>query len=217
MGARVFDPVTGTWTKVTTVDKTSEDTTKKESSTVSTSAKSDSEDSLVSTSSDSSSPKGTVEKKYNDINYNILNGNVSLLPTPNNLKINCGDTVKISNIGSYLSGKMYVQDREISIDSNGLSLKMTVIKTDFGDTLKVAKSSGNSSKSSKSVSSSGTSDDNSGSKTHVVSKGDTLWTIAIKYYGSGAKYTLIAEANNISKSDYTKLKIGAKLKIPSEG
>lgn len=32
-------------------------------------------------------------------------------------------------------------------------------------------------------------------RTHTVKKGDTLWGIAKKYYGNGAKYTKIYEAN----------------------
>lgn len=36
-----------------------------------------------------------------------------------------------------------------------------------------------------------------GGKTHTVVSGDTLWGIARKYYGNGARYTKIAEANGI--------------------
>lgn len=32
-------------------------------------------------------------------------------------------------------------------------------------------------------------------RTHTVVSGDTLWDIAVKYYGSGAKYSTIADAN----------------------
>ncbi|MFK7948112.1 MAG: LysM peptidoglycan-binding domain-containing protein [Saprospiraceae bacterium] len=35
----------------------------------------------------------------------------------------------------------------------------------------------------------------SGTNTHTVVKGDTLWDIATKYYGDGAKHTIIFEAN----------------------
>ena len=39
-------------------------------------------------------------------------------------------------------------------------------------------------------------------KTHKVVKGDSLWSIAQKYYGDGSKYTKIKEAN---KDKYTSL------------
>lgn len=38
-------------------------------------------------------------------------------------------------------------------------------------------------------------DTSSNGKTHTVVKGDTLWAIAKKYYGSGSQYTKIYEAN----------------------
>jgi nucleoid-associated protein YgaU len=34
--------------------------------------------------------------------------------------------------------------------------------------------------------------------THIVERGETLWSIAEKYYGSGYNWTLIAKANNIA-------------------
>lgn len=37
--------------------------------------------------------------------------------------------------------------------------------------------------------------DHTGGGTHTVVSGDTLWAIAKKYYGSGAKYTVIYDAN----------------------
>lgn len=43
---------------------------------------------------------------------------------------------------------------------------------------------------------------NGENKTHKVVKGDSLWSIAQKYYGDGSKYTKIKEAN---KDKYTSL------------
>lgn len=40
-----------------------------------------------------------------------------------------------------------------------------------------------------------TSTDSGGSSTYTVVRGDCLWNIAKKYYGSGAKYTIIYDAN----------------------
>lgn len=50
---------------------------------------------------------------------------------------------------------------------------------------------------------------------HVVRTGDNLWKIAKKYYGSGAKWTLIYEANKsaIKKKDF--LEPGTVLVIPA--
>lgn len=50
--------------------------------------------------------------------------------------------------------------------------------------------------------------------TYTVQSGDTLWLIAKKYLGDGARYTEILNANKDSVSDPNKLKTGSVLKIP---
>ena len=68
-----------------------------------------------------------------------------------------------------------------------------------------------------------------GSKVHVVQSGDTLWSIAKKYYGNGSKYSSIytkngsvienaAKANGYASSSCgSRLFPGTKLIIPSAG
>jgi nucleoid-associated protein YgaU len=51
-------------------------------------------------------------------------------------------------------------------------------------------------------------------RTHVVSKGDTLYGLAVKYYGSGARAKDILAANSDQLSSASGLKIGMVLKIP---
>jgi len=48
--------------------------------------------------------------------------------------------------------------------------------------------------------------------THVVQHGETLWSLAVKYYSDGQQWTRIAQANNIT--DPAKLRVGQVLKIP---
>jgi len=50
------------------------------------------------------------------------------------------------------------------------------------------------------------------SKSYTVKKGDTLWDLAVKYYGDGTQWKKIAKANGVK--DPKKLQIGTKLKIP---
>jgi len=52
----------------------------------------------------------------------------------------------------------------------------------------------------------------SSSSVHVVSKGETLWRIAKKYYGSGKRWADIANANGLS--DPNRIYVGMKLNIP---
>ncbi|MEW6252815.1 MAG: LysM peptidoglycan-binding domain-containing protein [Planctomycetota bacterium] len=51
-------------------------------------------------------------------------------------------------------------------------------------------------------------------RTHVVQKGDTLFSIAKQYYGDGSKWKRIQDANPQIASDPKKLQAGATLTIP---
>lgn len=50
---------------------------------------------------------------------------------------------------------------------------------------------------------------------HTVAKGDTLWAIASKHLGNGARYPEIFEANRPMLSDPDKIYPGQVLRIPS--
>ncbi len=56
-------------------------------------------------------------------------------------------------------------------------------------------------------------DQPTGDQTYTVQPGDSLWIIAQKVYGNGARYPLIANANDITTT--TRLRTGMVLKIPS--
>lgn len=51
-------------------------------------------------------------------------------------------------------------------------------------------------------------------KTHTVKAGDTLWALAAKYYGSGAQYTKIFNANTGKISDPNRIYVGQVFTIP---
>lgn len=51
-------------------------------------------------------------------------------------------------------------------------------------------------------------------KTYTVKKGDTLWAIASKYYGSGAQYTKIYKANTDKISNPNLIYPGQVFTIP---
>ncbi len=49
---------------------------------------------------------------------------------------------------------------------------------------------------------------------YIIEKGDTLWEIAEKAYGNGAKYTKIVEVNREVIKDADKIFPGQKIRIP---
>ena len=52
------------------------------------------------------------------------------------------------------------------------------------------------------------------SETYTISKGDTLWAIAEKHYGSGAKYPEIVKANQPMIKDADEIYPGQVLRLP---
>lgn len=210
-----YDPKTGKWTKSTSDNSNSSNSSNKNnsnssnsSSTNKTSNSDSSGDNLTSTSSDSNDSTGQVEKEYNDIQINTLEGTLNFIVTKETIKLKAGDTVTLKGLGKYLSGKYYVKELSRSIGSNGYSHSATVIKTDFGNSLK-SKSKGSNGES---VSSPPTSDN--AKRTYTVKKGDCLWNIAKYYYGDGSKYTKIYDANTDKIADPDLIYVGQVLVIP---
>jgi LysM repeat protein len=53
----------------------------------------------------------------------------------------------------------------------------------------------------------------SGDENYVIEAGDSLWSIAVKFYGNGSKYTAIVSANNLP--DNAILRVGTAIVIPA--
>lgn len=52
-------------------------------------------------------------------------------------------------------------------------------------------------------------------KVHVLKSGETLWALAQKYLGNGARWREIANLNGIKDSQVRRLPVGMKIQIPS--
>ena len=151
-----------------------------------------------------------IEASY--FRFSTLNGTLSFIVTEETIKLKAGDTVKLNGLGKYLSGNYYVKDITRQISSSGYSHSATLIKTDFGKSLKVSSSKKSTKKETKKVNSSTKAD--SAKRTYTVKKGDCLWNIAKKYYGDGRKYTKIYDANTSKIANPNLIYVGQKLVIP---
>ena len=218
-----YDPKTGNWTKTTSNSGSASKSSSSSSSKPSSSSKSSSSsgnkgDNLSSSSSNKNESKGSVEKKYNTIEINTLNGTLNFIVTEETIKLKAGDTVKLQGLGKYLSGDYYVKDITRQISKNGYSHSATLIKTDFGNSLKTAsktsakKNSTKKDSTKKKVSSSSSS--KSAQRTYTVKKGDCLWNIAKKFYGNGALYTKIYDANTNKIANPNLIYVGQVFVIP---
>lgn len=197
-----YDPKTGKWT-TTTVSTKDKDVKKPV-------ANKDSEDSsnLTSSTSDNKSATGSAEKKYNTIEYNTLNGTLNFIATTETIKIQVGDTITLDGLGKYLSGNYYVQEVSRSLSSSGYSHNCTLVKTDFGKSLKSKESKGASKSTTKTV----TSSTPTNKRKYIVKKGDTLMSISKKFFGNGGHTSRIIDAKTQQKAT-ANLKVGQTLII----
>lgn len=168
---------------------------------------------------DSKLTDSKAKKKLMESESNILSGDISLNPL---VTVKPRSTITLSGLGSSLSGLYFVESVKYSFSSdNGFTKSCSVSRNGFGSYIKkghiivkneVKKDTSYRVDSSKREEITPKIE----SRTHVVKSGDTLWLIAVKYYGkkNGSLYTRIAEANNIEPSDYNNLKVGRRLIIP---
>lgn len=196
---KTYDPTTGAW-RTESGGQTLEQA-------VTSEPKNSTPSNVTSTNPDTA--QGDAEKKAKTIEYNVLQGDLNFIPTPTTIKLKAGNTVNLQGFGNYLSGLYFVQDLTRRISSDGYTHSATVIKTDFGDSLKAPQEPTPTNRDAQTDISQQTE-----TKSYTLQKGECLWTVAEKFYGNGSLYTKIAEANNISPSQYTSLPIGLKLIIP---
>lgn len=207
-GSMTYDPQTGKWKKSGGGGSSSSSSSNKSGGSSKSSSSSSggknsnkkSGDNLTSSSSSKNTSAGKVEKQYNYIEMNTLSGTLSFIVNEETIKLKAGETVKLNGLGKYLSGNYYVKDITRNISSNGYSHSATLIRTDVGDSLKSSTKSKNKKKVVKPPKPAVKKEKSTPSKktaqrTYTVKKGDCLWNIAKRYYGNGALYTKIYDAN----------------------
>lgn len=81
--------------------------------------------------------KTDAKTKAKKFEFKNLQGELELTPTLKNFNIVRGSTIHLTGVGKYLSGFYFVTARTISVSNGGaLTIKLKVVKTKFGDSLK---------------------------------------------------------------------------------
>lgn len=194
-----YDPQTGTWTKSTSASDKQGSPNKSPSEVAQSGANSSGgSGNLTSSNPRRNSSTGSTEKEYNEIEVNTLQGTLNFIATEETIKLKPGDTVKLNGFGKYLSGNYYVKDITRNISNEGYSHTATVIRTDFGATLKIRQIDPPAPPPpppAAPVPSPAPADTTTPTRTYTVKKGDCLWSIAKKYYGNGNQWQKIYNAN----------------------
>ncbi len=126
----------GNWNPFSTETKSSgNDNSDNNNDTQDSSSPSD-DSGLTSSNTNQSSSVGKTSQVTNTITLHSLEGSLSLLPTPENLKIKVGETISLKGFGKYLSGRYYVSSVNRTYSASGLSISVEVLKTNFRKSVK---------------------------------------------------------------------------------
>lgn len=201
MASYTYNPATGQWTKNTTTETSSsqENTEQKNVAETASQQPSNASGNLSATSTDKNTSSGAEEKNNNTIEVNTLEGTLNFIVTKETIRLKAGDTVTLTGLGINLSGNYFVKSITRQFSTSGYAHSAVLIKTDFGKSLKTttkALSALNQTTiepKKETQTAVGTPSENT--RTYTVLSSDTLWSIAVKFYGSGKEYTKIYEAN----------------------
>lgn len=139
-----YDEVTRKWEKqsITAPSQSSskgtiEQAKNSKSASSSSSSKSSSSGSSSSKETSQTNTQDTADKEYREIEYNTLEGELTITLSDLTHLVHVGDTVQLDGLGSNLSGLYFVSKiRRTLSGSNGYDVVLTVIKTGFGDGIK---------------------------------------------------------------------------------
>lgn len=176
---------------------------------------------------DTTESTNSANNDFIEIEENVLTGELNVIPNPN---YKAKTTVLLQYLGKSLTGLYFVDTVTHTFSSDGgYAQTMSVSRNGFGSSLK----SGSASKPVGSVTPSqgglmnSTSDSSRPAestpqptppkveqRTYTIKKGDTLWAIATQYYGNGAKYKDIYNANKSIIKDPNLIYPGQVITIP---
>lgn len=136
-----------------------------------------------STDSGKTNSGAKASKKNKKVEFRNLVGELALRPYNRTMKVGLASTVRLMGFGKYLSGHYFVKKRSFSISGGSvMDMKLTVVKTRFGENLKAYVDDYN--KDGIKVSKNETT-----SKTNSTGSSSTANSGSPTYNGSGEDYT----------------------------
>lgn len=134
----------------------------------------------------------TVERTR-EIEYD-LEGSAEIHPNPDfSNKITARDIIVFEGMGINFSGKYFLSTVVHTINRSGYFMSFDVLRNNFE--WKTSKEENPKAEPKKEPVAPKTEPTKAASRSYTVKKGDTLWAIAKRFYGSGAQYTKIVNAN----------------------
>lgn len=119
---------------------------KNSKSTSSSSSKKSASSSSSSKETSQTNTQDVADKEYREIEYNTLEGDLTITLSNLTHLIHVGDTVQLDGLGTNLSGLYFVSKIKRTLSgSSGYSVVLTVIKTGFNDGIKGGVTDGSSS------------------------------------------------------------------------
>ena len=136
----VYNPLTGKWDKVWVDEGSSSGSGSGSSGSGSgdsyggsTNPKPNPETSITAPS-DLSQAGTQSSKEYNELEYNILEGEATIVPNPS---LKAKSTVRLQGLGNQLTGNYYVESVKHTFSANvGYEQSMTLSREGFGDSIK---------------------------------------------------------------------------------
>lgn len=174
------------------------------------------------TNNESTESTNNSSKDFIEVEQNILVGDATVFPRPSR---RAKSTVLLQYLGKNLTGLYFVDNvTHVFSNSDGYSQTINVSRNGFGDTIK--KGSANKKVDNVAPSQGGlmnTTEDTNRPKPqepkvtttlYTIKSGDTLWDIATKYLGSGARYPEIFNLNRDQIKNPNLIYPNQKIKIP---
>lgn len=190
-----YDPYTGKWHDVYGPDPNSG---KKKTTPKSTNKKKPSKPNKPTTADKGNADQGSgkddkkeVDQGTREIEYD-LQGTASIRPLPH---LSARDIVDFQGMGINFSGKYFVTSVTHTINRSGYTQDLDLLRSDFvWKTSPTAPAPSNGKKPPKKAPTDKNKKPNN-KRYYTVKRGDTLWAISKRFYGTGIKYMKIVNAN----------------------